>query len=156
MLFRLLLFSGMILIAGVGALSVPGSNTGDAAGSSGASGASGGTSTAGGTSGNAGSAASGATSGASSGAKKLASNPSAATSGSAMQCCNTLARPDNLNQCRSKIGRSTICAKVHQFHLCFYNFASTTHLIATMKCSCKVRFVSSSTWKISRNQIVEG
>ena len=29
-----------------------------------------------------------------------------------LRCCNTLARPDNLDQCLNKIGRSTICTQV--------------------------------------------
>lgn len=28
-----------------------------------------------------------------------------------LRCCNTLARPDDFDQCLSKIGRATICAQ---------------------------------------------
>jgi len=32
-----------------------------------------------------------------------------------LRCCNTLARPDNLDQCMNKIGRGAICAQVRLF-----------------------------------------
>jgi hypothetical protein len=34
-----------------------------------------------------------------------------------LRCCNTLARPDDFDQCMSKVGRATICSQVFDVDL---------------------------------------